>query len=383
MRKTALAAVAALFFAAGTALAQEPPDPQAVQLPADIPASALQLSDEEKAETEDIAVSSESATQVQDSTGIIGGTISHVMRYTTKMHDSISKSFLGTVDRVDNYFGNRYYVKDQQKSAAVVTLDCYQTETAFSLRPSVNAKISLPGTEDRFHVLVEHVQERAMDKMSALERVRNSQDYLARTLGSNPDADGDNSATFIGVSYARKLTSVLANHADVGVNYSFLPKPWELPKPYASYNLDLSTGIGDFLIRQDNQVFWQYQKDAGYSGALVLTYKIDEDLLLESEFDGNRTFINPNWSMLETVSLNWIASDRDILTPMFQTTMNSMPAVSASMYTVAVNWRRRLYENWLFFGLAPQIDYPRSKAFEPQYRLTLSLEIVFGFSGQS
>ncbi|MDD4004499.1 MAG: hypothetical protein PHW69_04765 [Elusimicrobiaceae bacterium] len=315
--------------------------------------------------------------------GVISGTLRHVMRYTENIHDSVSKNFLRTVGRVDDYFGNRYYVKTRQKSAAVLTLDTYIKEGSLAFRPNINAKIDLPGTQDRFNVIVTHIQEETLDRMSAMERVRNSQDYFAQAFNRTGNSAGsdNNSTTFVGLRYARQLTKHLANHVDLGLNYNFLPRPWVLPKPYGSYNLDLTHDIKNFLIRQDNKLFWEMGSDAGYSGALVLTRQLAQNLLLESEFDGNRTFVKPNWTMLETVSLNWIASDRDIITPMFQATMNSTPAFIATMYTVAVNWRRRLHNDWLFFGAAPEIDYPRDHAFGPQYRLTLSLEVIFGFAG--
>lgn len=345
-------------------------------LPAEMPSSALDFKKEETTSFEEPVSSGP-----HKSPGFIMGTMGSVLRYSEKMRDSVSDSFLNTVDRVDDYLGNRYYVKEPQRSAIVVTLDTYIKEGAISFSPNVDAKIELPGTQDRFHVIVNHIQQETLDKMSAMERVRNSQDYFAQKFGSQENPNADNSTTFVGLRYMRNLTRHVVNHVDLGVNYSFLPRPWQLPKPYASYNVNFSREFGDFLLRQDNKVFWQVGTDAGYSGALVGTVKLSSAVLLTSEFDANRTFINPNWTVLETVSVNWIASDRDMITPLFQITGNTYPAAINTMYSVAVNWRRRLYENWLFMGLGPEIDYPRTRAFQPQYRATVSLEIVFGFAG--
>ncbi|MFA6583313.1 MAG: hypothetical protein WCS77_03365 [Elusimicrobiaceae bacterium] len=301
-----------------------------------------------------------------------------MMAYVNTMHSSLSDRFLSTVGKVDNYFGDRYFITSRQESAARISLNTsFREGGVVMFNPEVDVQISMPKTQNRFNIVFNHVRQAALSELSATDRLRSSQDSLARAV-TNENTETEN-ATFIGLRYAKPLSRYLANHIDLGVDYSFLPKPWEMPKPYASYNLNLNQKIGRFLLRQDNQMYWQYRRNTGYTGAVLLTYNVSDKMLLNSELDGNRTVDKPNWSFLETVSLNWIVSDRDIITPLLQTSWHSTPAFSDDMYTVAVSWRRRLYEQWMFFGAVPQIDYPQTRAFRPKYSMTVSVEFIFGF----
>ncbi len=55
----------------------------------------------------------------------------------------------------------------------------------------------------------------------------------------------------------------------------------------------------------------------------------------------------------------------------------SQPEPQVSAYWVRVQWRKRLYKQWLFGKLAPEVSFPRDRDFDATYALFLGLEVYF------
>lgn len=55
----------------------------------------------------------------------------------------------------------------------------------------------------------------------------------------------------------------------------------------------------------------------------------------------------------------------------------SQPEPQVSSYWVRVQWRKRLYEQWLFGKIAPEVSFPRDRDFNDTYAIFLGLEVYF------
>lgn len=273
-------------------------------------------------------------------------------------------------ERIDNFFGDESSEVVQKGSRLIV----YTPVTFYDNGETVNslnfrALIDLPKTNNRWKILVSSFEG---DEEQNVNSLTNSES-LSNTTKSTVT---DGSQNTLAGRYLFDASKNAFSHIDVGLKFiNFIE-----PNPYVQYKVRYKKELSKALQNRTTQnIYLERDRGFAWEGRQVFDYQLDPKWLARSQTSGTwwrddkEVLINQKAVLFEKVNSfrakayfvegNWNIDNEDTL----------FESVSLGM-----NWRERVYKDWLFAELEPRANWYESNDFsEPFYSLRLMLEMHF------
>ncbi len=282
-----------------------------------------------------------------------------VMNVLDKPRDYLSDKFVGLVSDVDRFFGDeRHY---QEANDSVFQLDLthisgYGGNNNFVL--SGRAKLHLPVTEQRFHLLLETDPDKNVAEGQSptppITQTTTTQSIAAALRFAKAEKDRWQFSTDAGLKFH-------------GINAS----------PFARTRASLSVPMDQWRGYVAQSLFWFDTTGIGENTHLDLDRSISGSLLFRAS--SNATWLKnmENFDLRQDLSLFQTLDERTALLYQASAVGVSKPYPQATDYILLLLYRYRLHHDWTFFELSPQLHFPKEKNFQSSPALTMRLEILF------
>lgn len=275
--------------------------------------------------------------------------------------DYLSGKFVGFVSGIDRFFGDeRNY---QESNESVLQLDLTRVTGYGGDRRIVlsgRARVNLPSTEKRLHLMVETNPDKNISGEPARTQTTPLKDVAAPESYS------------AAVRYEKKEESRWHFSTDAGVQFSGITSNL-FARARGSYSVQLD----QWRLKAAETLFWFHTIGAGESTQLDVERFLSEPVLFRAT--SNATWLNDtkNFDLRQDLSFYHTLNDRSAL--LYQTSAIgvSQPHLQATDYVLLMAYRYRLHRNWVFFEISPQQHFPRVKDYHPSPMLVMRLEMLF------
>jgi hypothetical protein len=290
------------------------------------------------------------------------GSRSWYLRTMDFTHTTLSHGIEGTAKGIDAFFATDEALEEATKSFVRIGSDARWVEHAgFRLEGSADARLDLPGTEERFQLLVE----------SDSEQAGQDQDPLADSQAAQEEGNDD-----LGVAIEAWL------EGDRDVNWQLRPavgiRGGLPPNPFARFR----------VIRRDQYAKW----DSRFETTLAYFYQDGVIFNASKDFDRPlsdswlfRTRTTYRWSRDEELtsagerlSLYHTITERRRAAYEIGLTGDDEPGWGIDTYFARIRYRQRIYKHWLFAEVQPQVRWLKAIDFDNEAALIFRLEAVFG-----
>lgn len=278
-------------------------------------------------------------------------------------HAYLSQRITSFANGIDRYFGDERFYQESNKT--LLRLDFDNSFTPGEYRPelSARAKLVLPATQKRFHLLLETDPERRVTEQQGAAGeplqvlgtdINTPKDYAAALRFQRQQQDRWHFSTDAGIKLKLHLDPFLRLRG----SYTLPMDGWRLRLTQSGYwfnsiglgettQLDIEHFIGEqSLFRATSNATWLHDRQA---------FNLRQDFTILRELD-------PHNAMLYQLSVLG----------------NSRPSTAITGYVVQLRLRHRLHRQWLFYDVIPQMQYLRDNQFVPEPSLLLRLEVHFG-----
>ena len=308
------------------------------------------------------------------SSGTFSAIAAYPMGLAGMVRGQLATRMLSASQRLDKLLGGKYHSGAENRTGGDLRLELQLVEAGVAFSPNFNLHFDLPGTSERLDLIVEHVNQQFLDEKAAPQSLQEQQSRIMN--GQTQDG------TMIGFRFFSSLNRKFRQHVDVGTSYSPFPNPFRVPKPFVRANFGGIYEVGEWDGRWQAQAAWRGESKIEYFLTFDELLNIVPDKLnagVDSSFHYTSDY--PSVDLVQSLSLPWQVTGRESLTPAAYFSATTWPSIMITGYSAGVTYRRDLAGGkWLYFDITPSMDFMRSRAYHPFYRLTTAVQIYFGAS---
>jgi hypothetical protein len=228
---------------------------------------------------------------------------------------------------------------------------------------SAKAKLNLPSTEKRFHLLLESNP----DQNITGEPTQTQNTTLANQIAA-PQSYG------LALRYEKLKEELKALNlsADAGLKFQGIHID-----PFARARGSYSIPLDQWRLKAAESVYWFNTIGAGETTQLDLEHFLSEPVLFRAT--SNATWLNnkQNFDLREDLSIYHTVSERTALLYQASAIGVSNPQYQLNEYVLSMLYRYRLHRDWMFFELSPQLHFPKIDNFRSNPTLSMRLEMLF------
>jgi len=277
-------------------------------------------------------------------------------------HAFLSDQFVSFADKVDRFFGGeRNY---QEGNRSVLQLDLtriFQEDGDQNVRLTGRAKIHLPTTEQRLHLLLESNPDQTTPgapgqpgQTSLFREFSGSDSYGAALRIENPE------------------DSPWRISADAGLKLEQFALP-----PFVRSRASYTAQAGNVGVKFAQSVFWYGTVGAGENTQLDADHYFGEKLLFRATSGATWLHDKQNFDLRQDLSLFQTLNEESSLLYQYSAIGVSQPSAVVSEYVALMLYRRRIYREWMFLELSPQLHYPRADDYREIRQYVVRLEMLF------
>lgn len=279
-------------------------------------------------------------------------------------HQSVSEAVTFSASGIDNYLrreddtateANNSWVKMQLRERL-------EKSGEHAFEANIKAKLRLPHTRKRLKITFESDP----DDFDSLSDRRRDQ-----TTAKSPTRDTPSNAA-IGIGLDDDIGRWQSNH-NIGVQLKVPLNPFYRFQLYRDLNLPpLWSG-------RMKQSFAYFHSNGWQSETAVNFYRtISRNLLFQSRTAAQYLDQDHNWELVQTLSLHQRLSKNSAFEHQIGTSGDSQPQLRSSSFWIRTELRHRLYKDWLYGKVAPELFFARSNGFRMEPILLLEFEAYFG-----
>ncbi len=274
----------------------------------------------------------------------------------------VSEKFIEWSQDIDRFFGSERNFQESEEG--VMQLDMsrvtgYEGDSKYDV--NLNANVSLPNTEKRFHLLLETNP----DRNTTVDPSR------ARTP---PIRRNTSPASYAAALRYEKKREAERWHftVDGGIKMAGLDST-----PFARTRASLEIPLNQWRFRAVEALFWFNNIGAGESTEINFERDISKKLLFRASNNSTWLHDTQNFDWRQDFSIFQKIDDRAAL--LYQASMIAVtqPKIQMTEYVMLVMYRYRLHRQWMFLELSPQIHYPRDRDFQTSTLFSMRMEILF------
>jgi len=276
----------------------------------------------------------------------------------------LSEKFVSFAGDVDRFFGGERNYQESNQSVFqldVTRISGYGGDN--SLEFSGRAKLHLPGTEKKLHLLLETDPEQNV----AGETAQRKTVVNKRTAESN--------RVSVGARYEKKKEMEKKGlwhfSTDAGIK---VRAPLE---PFARARLSYSVREGEWLKKTTGTVFWFNSIGAGQSTQYDKERFLSEPVLFRASSSATWLHDKQNFDLGQSAAIFHTLNDRNAVLYQASVSGATHPQWQVNEYVLLLLYRYRLHRDWMFFELSPQIHFPKDRDFQASPLVSMRLEILF------
>lgn len=274
-------------------------------------------------------------------------------------HGAVSKRVLQSAQTIDEFFADdRVLDETNETQLRLNTTVRYEDGRDLTMRLSLKGRISMPYLEERFLLFFE-----------TDGRERDVRDQFSDTA----TVTDDDKSLFTGVRFVPRETRRSRLSLDGGLRWRGGPVPFLRVRGRRTWVL------GDWAIRGTQQVFWFSDRGFGETTTLDFDRWLDETHFFR--MSPSMTWAEDSRGVELSQQFNLYHYMREDTMVGFELDVEGFtrPSGRVDKYEGTLRWRQRTKLDWLFFEVAPGLNFTRERNFEPAPVITLKLEMLFGY----
>lgn len=261
---------------------------------------------------------------------------------------------------IDGFLGGEEAEKRSNGSFMKLGLFGRWSEGAeFETDPEFKFRLDLPRTQDRYRLVIE--SDSPEDK-SPEERERDARF----------DPDNENTQTASGFLRILSQLEDWDFKADFGVRFRFPLSAFVRTEAEWEKVLD-----ENWTFRTETKPYYYVDRGFGFNQTLFFDRRIGSEAFLRFKTEAQWEEEDGFWEFAEIVSYNRILTPRDVIVHSIGWLAESEPSPKTTGYFTRFTWRHRLYREWLFVELSPELFFSRDTGFQDEASLLAGIEIIF------
>lgn len=292
------------------------------------------------------------------------GWVSGSVDWLELQRDQVTDSFSVTAESIDRYVARDSYDETiiNESYLRLRLKQIFERGGYRKFETDLKIKLDLPGSSKKYKLVFDSSPD---DFDSLGEKNRDI------GTGSTSGSDAEESA-IAGISFEGDAEKTWNRKLNVGMR---LKIPLD---PYTRFKLFRVDDLGEHWQSTTQQTFsyfhtegWAAETEQNYYNAL------GERFLFQSSTSGQ--FLDPTneWELYQSLSLHQKISRNVALRYEVGANAFSRPSTRIHSYWLRTEWQRRLYKEWLFARIVPEITFPRDEDFHIQPSILFELEIFF------
>ena len=275
--------------------------------------------------------------------------------------DYLSGRFVSYVKNIDRFFGDDRYYLESNKS--VLQLDITKSvgegaEQKFVL--SGRAKIHLPSTEQRLHLLLES---------SPDQNVTGEQENIQATPIDQVAAPESFAAA---ARYENAIEKRAHYSADAGIKFQGLKT-----SPFARARGRYSLTMDAWRMRAAETFFWFNTTGVGSTTELNFERPLSDPMLFRASSNAIWLRDTGNFDLRQDISVFHTLDERSAMLYQASAIGVSRPKLQVTEYVLLMLYRYRLHRKWVFLELSPQLHFPETMNYRSNPLLVVRLEFLF------
>jgi len=275
--------------------------------------------------------------------------------------DYLSGRFVSYVKNIDRFFGDDRYYLESNKS--VLQLDITKSvgegaEQKFVL--SGRAKIHLPSTEQRLHLLLES---------SPDQNVTGEQENIQATPIDQVAAPESFAAA---ARYENAIEKRAHYSADAGIKFQGLKT-----SPFARVRGRYSLTMDAWRMRAAETFFWFNTTGVGSTTELNFERPLSDPMLFRASSNAIWLRDTGNFDLRQDISVFHTLDERSAMLYQASAIGVSRPKLQVTEYVLLMLYRYRLHRKWVFLELSPQLHFPETMNYRSNPLLVVRLEFLF------
>lgn len=277
--------------------------------------------------------------------------------------DYLSGKLINFANDIDRFFGDDRNYQESNQSVFQIDLTKvagYGGDPKIAL--SGRAKIHLPSTEKRLHLMLETNPDKNITGEPAQGQT---------TPITQVSAPGSYAAA---VRYEKEKEVERPWHfsADAGVQFQGIDTD-----PFARARGSYSVPLGLWRLKVAESVYWFRTIGAGETTQFDLEHFISDPILFRASSNATWLHDKQNFDLRQDLSIYHTLNDRTALLYQVSAMGVSNPQLQATDYVAFMLYRYRLHRKWIFFEVSPQMHFPRAQKYQFSPALSLRLEMLF------
>jgi hypothetical protein len=278
-------------------------------------------------------------------------------------HTTLSRTIEGTAKGIDSFFATEEALEEATRSFIRLQGNVSWIEgRGDSYLFDVDARLDLPGTEDRLQLLVE----------SDPEQAGTDEDPLTDSPADAADKDPED--------FSLAIEAWLEGEREV--NWQIRPAlgiRGGLPlNPFARLRVIRRDQYAKWDSRLSTTLVYFYQDGLIFSASKDFDRPLAQDLLFRARSayqwkrDADLETFGQTFSLFKTLT------ERRRVAYEVGLKANDQPGWGLTEYFARIRYRQRVYKEWLFAELQPRVRWPKAINYDHEAALLFRLEAVFG-----
>ncbi len=278
--------------------------------------------------------------------------------------DYLSEKFVSLASGIDRFFGDDRDFQETNKSVLQMNLsEVFEPGGQRKFALQGRAKLSLPLTEKRLHLLLETDPEKnitgnATGKATQSPPVRPDEvimpgSYAAAVRYQKAEEGGWSFGTDVGIKLRSRL------------------------QPFARARGSYAAPLGEWRLKVAQSVFWFNTIGAGESTQLDLERIVSAAVLFRASSNATWLHDKQSFDLRQDFTVYHVLNERTALLHQASVIGVSQPQSQVTGYVLLTNYRYRLHRDWLFFELSPQLHFPKEQNYRLNPLLLMRLQILF------
>lgn len=279
------------------------------------------------------------------------------------VHRTISTGILSTAEWLDSFFDDPRFRAEENRTRVKIGLDSFlERDSKPDFSAPVSAQLRLPKLQEKARLVVIGSPKNELDNErtttgTATSRLPAAQDNAVTTALDYffYDSERHNFGTRVGVRFREG-------------------EPETFVQPRYRYLLPLNSWTMRFT---QNFRWWT---EFGWESATALDFErpIGETLFFRTTAEGAWSEQEPGYFYSLSFVLRQPLSPRRVVQYEWVNSYTTHPENQLEEVRLTVRYRQKIWRDWMFYEIAPQVSYRRERDFDFMPGILLRLEMIFG-----
>ena len=279
--------------------------------------------------------------------------------YLDESHHFVSSSLNSLAVYLDEFFANEQIVyKSSGSNIRLSSYVIFNEGGRISNSTNIDFLLRLPTTEEKLQFVFE-TDSAEFD------------DNTKQIVQSNTKDSVDENEYFAGLQAILKGTEHWQFSTASGVRLT------TSLDPFIRFNMDWRDKLGNWNLHWNENPYWSNSTGWGLNSLFELDKQLLKNVLFRSSSLAQWTAVRDSFNLSQVFSASKILTDKSAMSLQAGVYGMSKPTISTTNYLLSANYRKNIYKEYLFFEITPQINYPATTNYFPEYSLTLKLDMIF------